>query len=78
VLQELVDGVRPIGHGMAQLWTRRTFRPDDTQLLDELWAAVGTPDPQASRSTSMAIPAGPCMVLGETFRRGVLEVAEWP
>jgi chorismate-pyruvate lyase len=72
VVQELVAGIRPIGHLLARSWTRRVFRNEDTPLLEELWDAIGTPDPQASRSTLIVTPEGPCMVLGETFRQGVL------
>jgi chorismate-pyruvate lyase len=75
-VQELVAGVRPIGHVLAGLWTRRSFRDQDTGIFEELWAAVGEPDPPASRSTLISTPAGACMVLAETFRRGVLDLAE--
>lgn len=72
VLDELRRGVRPIGHLLERLWTRRQFRKLDGPMLEELWASVGSPDPRASRSTMITTPEGPCMVLGETFRRGVL------
>jgi chorismate-pyruvate lyase len=75
MVQELVDGVRPIGHVLASLWTRRVFRPEDAWTIEELGRAVGLPDPPASRSTAIVTPAGPCMVLAETFRRGVLDLA---
>lgn len=71
IVQALVEGIRPIGHVLVPLWTRRVFRDGDTQLLEELWAAVGEPDPQASRSMLVVTPEGPCMVLAETFRGGV-------
>lgn len=72
LVQELVDGARPIGAVLADVWTRRAFREDDTHILEELWSVVGMADPQASRSTMIVTPGGPCMVLAETFRRGVL------
>lgn len=73
-LRELQEGVSPIGHVLSRLWTRRAFRVDDTDLFDELWSVVGYPDPHASRSSCIYTPDGPCMILGETFRRGALTV----
>jgi chorismate-pyruvate lyase len=75
VLDELVAGLRPIGHLFSALWTKRTFRHEDTTLLGELWATVGLPDPQASRSCVILTPKGPCMLLGETFRKGIVTLA---
>jgi hypothetical protein len=57
---------------LAQLWTKRSFRALDLQLLEPLWELTGHPDPEASRSCAILTPEGPCMVLAETFRRGVL------
>ena len=78
LVQELLEGIRPIGHVLAHLWTRRAFRALDDTVFEELWAVVGLPDPLASRSTSIATPAGLCMVLAETFRRGVLDEVNFP
>jgi chorismate-pyruvate lyase len=75
VVRELQEGVRPIGTVLSCLWTRRTFRSQDTSLLEELWSAVGHPDERASRSSCVHTPEGPCMILGETFRRGVVSLA---
>lgn len=79
VVHGLEEGTRPIGHILARLWTRRSFRDQDTQLFEQLWARTGQPDPRASRSCVILTPEGPCMVLAETFRRGVLEAigAAW-
>lgn len=70
--RELQEGIRPIGKVLSGLWTQRTFRSEDTELFGELWESVGCPDPQASRSSCIHTPAGPCVILAETFRRGVL------
>jgi len=75
IVQELEAGVTPIGHLLARLWTRRSFRADDTELFEELWLKVGDPDAQASRSYTVITPQGPCMIIGETFRRGILTLA---
>lgn len=74
IVEGLQRGSTPIGHLLARLWVRRSFRAGDTQLFDELWNVVGVPDPLASRSCTILTPAGPCLVLAETFRRGVLPV----
>lgn len=72
VVRELKEGIRPIGHVLSELWTRRLFRDGDTVLLEELWRAVGAPDSRASRSLCICTPDAPCMLLAETFRSGVL------
>jgi len=71
-LRALEGGATPIGYLLANLWTRRGFRPHDPQLFEELWRKVGIPDAQASRSFTVITPEGPCMVIAETFRRGIL------
>lgn len=72
VIQELQEGNSPIGNMLSQLWTKRAFRTQDTFLFEELWHATASPDPQASRSCCIYTSRSPCMILGETFRRGVL------
>lgn len=76
VVQELREGVSPIGHLLSHTWTRREFRYGDTQMFDELWSAVGLPDATASRSCCIFTPRSTCVVLAETFRRGVLKLFE--
>lgn len=73
-VEQLEAGATPIGHILAPLWVQRRFRQGDMQLFQDLWAAVGHPDPGASRSYSILMPEGPCMVVGETFRGGALAV----
>jgi len=72
VASELIEGTRPIGHVFSHLWTRRTFRGGDADLLESLWAEVGDPDPPSSRTLFIHTPRAPCMLLAETFRGGVL------
>jgi chorismate-pyruvate lyase len=72
LVRELEEGVRPIGYVLSSVWTRRAMHNQDTSLLEELWKTVGKPDLPASRSLRMFTPRGPCMLLAETFRRGVL------
>lgn len=76
VVRALEEGIQPIGHALAQLWTRRSFRELDTPMLEELWTLTGKRDPRASRSCAILTPQGPCMVLAETFRRGVLNAIQ--
>jgi chorismate-pyruvate lyase len=71
----LEAGTIPIGHVLDDLWTRRSFRSRDDGLFDELWREVGEPDAQASRSYTVLTPQGPCMVIAETFRRGMFTIA---
>ena len=71
-IRALEGGATPIGYLLAQLWTRRSFRPHDPQLFEELWREVGIPDAPASRSFTVITPEGPGMVIAETFRRGML------
>lgn len=74
VVSALEEGIRPIGHLLSQLWMRRVFREPDPETLEQLWATFGVPDPRAARSSLIVTPAGPCMVLAEVFRRGVLDM----
>jgi chorismate-pyruvate lyase len=71
----LEAGTTPIGHVLATLWTKRSFRSEDQALFDELWRVVGQADAQASRSYTVFTPQGPCMVIAETFRRGIYALA---
>lgn len=68
----LEEGVTPIGHLLARLWTRREFRSHDTQLFEQLWSQVGLADPAASRSYAVVTPKASLMVIAETFRRGLV------
>lgn len=73
VQRDLEAGTMPIGHLFARMWTRRHFLAPQPVLHARLWAAVdGPPDAQASRSYSVVTPQGPCMLITETFRRGML------
>jgi chorismate-pyruvate lyase len=71
----LEAGTTPIGHVLDELWTRRSFRSQDDALFEELWREVGEPDAQSSRSYSVLTQQGPCMVIAETFRRGMFTIA---
>lgn len=75
VARGLLEGVRPIGHVFSSLWTKRSFGSDGTQLLEELWSTVGEPHREASRSCVVLIPEGPCMLLAETIRQGIVTLA---
>ena len=73
VQDALQAGTMPIGHLLARMWVRRTFLGPQPVLCERLWAAAGgLPDAKASRSYSIETPAGPCMLITETFRRGML------
>lgn len=70
--RELEDGRVPIGHLLARLWVRRTFLSAAPRLYERLWAAVDLPDPAAARAYAIVTPAGPCMLIAEAYRRGML------
>jgi len=70
--RELEGGQAPIGHLLARLWVRREFRAAAPRLYERLWAAVGLPDPGAARAYTIVTPTGPCMLIAEAYRRGML------
>jgi chorismate-pyruvate lyase len=74
-ITRLEAGITPIGHVLDDLWTKRSFRSGDDVLFEELWREVGDADAQASRSYTVLTPQGPCMVIAETFRRGLFSIA---
>lgn len=70
---DLLAGVLPIGHLLARWWVRRDWiaLSRATELTGRLWAAVGLPDPAASRCHAVLTPEGPRMVIAETYRHGM-------
>ena len=72
VRHDLERGQAPIGHLLQRLWVRRWFLDDAPGVYRRLWATVGLPDPGATRAYGIATPEGPCMLIAETFRRGML------
>ena len=73
VQRDLEAGTMPIGHLFARMWIRRSFLGAQPTLCERLWATTrGLPDAAASRSYSVVTPQGPCMLITETFRRGML------
>lgn len=72
VRHDLERGHAPIGHLLQRLWVRRWFLDDAPAVYQRLWATVGLPDPGATRAYGIATPEGPCMLIAETFRRGML------
>ena len=68
---DLEAGRLPIGHLLARMWVRRATWLDSAWLVDRLGAAFGLPDPAASRAYRIVTPDGPCMLIAETFRRGM-------
>jgi chorismate-pyruvate lyase len=78
VQRDLEGAAMPIGHLLSRLWTRRTFLDASPALYARLWAAVGQPDPGASRVYSIATPEGPVMLIAECYRRGMLMDAVAP
>lgn len=71
VRRDLEAGVMPIGHLLQRLWVRRLVLPDAHSLLERLWDQVGMEDAPASRAYRIVTPDGPCMVIAETYRRGM-------
>jgi len=70
--RDLEEARLPIGHLLARLWVRREFQAAAPRLYERLWAAVGLPDPAAARTYTIVTPAGPCMLIAEAYRRGML------
>jgi chorismate-pyruvate lyase len=70
---ELAQGRTPIGHLLARMWIRRRTLAAPESLWPALWAHVGLPDPEATRSYAIDVPErGTAMVITECFRRGML------
>ena len=57
---------------------RRSFLDAAPMLYERLWAVVGLPDPEASRTYCIATPEGPRMLIAETYRRGMLMGRDGP
>lgn len=76
VRADLEAGSAPIGHLLERLWVRRVFDPmgdaGAEALRQKLWQACGQPDPEATRTHTLHTPAGPLMLITETWRRGML------
>ena len=68
----LESGRAPIGRLLGQRFVRREFLAAGTQALHQrLWRAVGLPDATATRTYRIDTPEGPCMLITETYRRGM-------
>lgn len=78
VRRDLEGGAMPIGHLLSRLWVRRAFLDATPMLYQRLWGAVGLPDAEASRTYCIVTPDGPCMLIAETYRRGMLIGREDP
>lgn len=70
--RDLESGAVPIGHVLKRLWVRRSFMSPSASFYTPLWDAVGLADIAASRTYCIATSSGPCMVVAETFRHGML------
>ncbi len=69
---DLLAGLRPIGHLLTSLWTRREPIAEAASLAAPIWTAVGLPDDAATRAYRIVAPDGPRMIVVETYRRGML------
>jgi chorismate-pyruvate lyase len=78
IRRDLEGAAMPIGHLLSRLWVRRSFIDAVPTLYERLWDVVGLPDPDASRTYCIATPDGPCMMIAETYRRGMLMTREGP
>lgn len=67
----LEAGCSPIGHIFGRRWTRKTPIPSPESIQAQLWQRSGLPDPSAVRSYLLEAPQGVCMLITETFRRGM-------
>ena len=78
IRRDLESAAMPIGHLLARMWVRRSFLDAAPALYERLWNEVGLPDPEASRSYSIATPDGPRMLIAETYRHGMLMELDVP
>jgi chorismate-pyruvate lyase len=72
---ELQAGRRPIGHLMDGRPHRRDVVQVGPEVLQRLWAVVGTPDPAAMRCYTMRTPEGSAMLVCEALRAALYEAA---
>ncbi len=71
VKDDLLRGKVPVGHLLRHMWVRRERLEDVPELSQQLWKFEGLPDPEATRTYQILTREGPCMVITETFRRGM-------
>lgn len=74
--RDLEAGATPLGRLLERMWVRREFLPPEPALCEPLWQLVGQPDMAATRCLRIVTPQGPCMVITETFRRGMRQNAQ--
>jgi len=72
LLRDLEAGRMPIGHLLTRMWVRRAALPPSDSLQDRLWRTVGLADAKATRNYRIDTPDGPCMLICETYRGGML------
>jgi chorismate-pyruvate lyase len=72
---ELQAGRRPIGHLMEGRPHRRDVVQVGAEVLERLWAAVGTPDPAAMRCYTMRTPEGSALLVCEALRGALYDAA---
>lgn len=71
-LQHSLEQARlPIGHLLADAFTRRRMLEPPPDVPLRLWRVVGLPDAAASRTYHLATAQGLQMLVMETFRRGM-------
>ncbi|MBA4176129.1 MAG: hypothetical protein C0505_06165 [Leptothrix sp. (in: Bacteria)] len=71
----LQTGHRPIGHLMDGRPYRRDVVQVGAEVLQRLWATVGTPDPTGLRCYTMRTPEGSAMLVCEALRGGLYDAA---
>ncbi len=73
-LDELEQGVAPIGRLLESLFVRREAAPRSTEVEALLWNRTGLPDASMSRSYLVRLPEAPLMYIFETYRGGITGV----
>ena len=72
-LAGLDAGQAPVGHLLAKLFVRRERVAGSAALSQALWAHVGQPDAQASRTYRVDTPTSPLMLIFEAYRDGMVQ-----
>lgn len=70
-LDELDQGIAPVGRLLENLFVRREAAPCSPDVEKLLWDQTGLPDPSMSRSYLVRMPEAPLMYIFETYRAGI-------
>ena len=75
-LEELEQGVAPVGHLLSKLFVRRHRIASTPELAAHLFEIVGLPDINSSRAYTINTEQGGLMLVFETYRAGLARAFE--